>query len=70
MKIGYARVSTLEQNLNTQIDQLREHGCEKIYREKASGGSDSRPILDEMFNFLQQGDTVVAVKLDRFSRSL
>ena len=70
MKIGYARVSTLEQNLDAQIDQLEQYGCEKIYREKTSGGSPSRPMLDEMFNYLRPGDTVVVVKLDRLSRSL
>ena len=67
MKIGYARVSTFEQGLHAQIDQLRQHGCEKIYQEMASGGSASRPMLDMMFSSLRRGDTVVVVKLDRLS---
>lgn len=70
MKIGYARVSTLEQNLESQIDQLQEHGCEKIYQERTSGGDRERPVLNELLGYLRQGDTLVVVKLDRLSRSL
>ncbi|MCY4142892.1 MAG: recombinase family protein [Gammaproteobacteria bacterium] len=70
MKIGYARVSTLEQNLASQVDQLQAQGCEKIYRERCSGGDRKRPVLNEMLDYLRLGDTVVVVKLDRLSRSL
>ena len=70
MKIGYARVSTLEQNLEAQIDLLQAHGCEKIYQERNSGGDRERPALNEILAYLRQGDTLVVVKLDRLSRSL
>ena len=70
MKIGYARVSTLEQNLESQIDGLQAHGCEKIYQEKGSGGGRERPVLNEMLDYLRSDDMVVVVKLDRLSRSL
>lgn len=70
MKIGYARVSTLEQNLEAQIDQLQAHGCEKIYQERNSGGDRERPALNELLGYLRQGDSLVVVKLDRLSRSL
>jgi len=70
MIIGYARVSTQEQNLQMQLDALKEHGCEKVYSEKASGGNTSRPELDKMLELLRRGDTVVIWKLDRLGRSL
>ena len=70
MEVGYARVSTLEQNLESQVDRLQAHGCEKIYQEKSSGGDRERPMLNEMLDYLRPGDTVVIVKLDRLSRSL
>ena len=70
MKIGYARVSTLEQNLESQVDLLQARGCEKIYRERSSGGERDRPVLDELFSYLRPGDIIVVVKLDRLSRSL
>jgi len=70
MSIGYARVSTQEQNLQMQLDALKEHGCEKVYSEKASGGNTSRPELDKMLELLRRGDTVVIWKLDRLGRSL
>ena len=70
MKIGYARVSTIEQRLEAQIDQLQAHGCEKIYQERNSGGDRERPTLNEIFGYLRAGDTLLVVKLDRLSRSL
>lgn len=70
MVIGYARVSTQEQNLQMQLDALHEHGCKKVYSEKASGGNTSRPELERMLEQLRRGDTVVIWKLDRLGRSL
>lgn len=70
MKIGYARVSTNEQELGLQLTSLRENGCEKIYEEKISGAVKDRPILKEVLKELRQGDILVVWKLDRLSRSL
>ena len=69
MKIGYARVSTLDQNLDLQIDALTTAGCEKIFQETISGISKSRPIFDEAINFLRSGDTLVVWRLDRLGRN-
>lgn len=70
MKIGYARVSTKEQNLDLQIDALQKAGCEKIFQEKASGKNTARPELDKMLEQLRKGDIVVIYKLDRLGRNL
>lgn len=68
--IGYARVSTLEQNLNLQIDSLRLMGADKIFSDKVSGSSDKRPGLAKLLSQLQNGDTVVVWRLDRLARNL
>lgn len=70
MKIGYARVSTREQNLNMQVIGLEEAGCEKIYEETVSGVKADRPILDNLLKQLRPHDVLVVWKLDRLSRSL
>ena len=70
MKIGYARVSTLDQNLDRQRDQLRQDGCERIYEEKASGARSDRPELERMRDALREGDVVVIAELSRLSRSV
>lgn len=70
MKIGYARVSTKEQSLNLQEDALIKAGCEKIYSEKITGTTTSRPQLDEMLSHLRKGDIIIVWKLDRLGRSL
>ena len=70
MKIRYARDPTIEQNLESQVDRLQTQGCEKIYRERSSGGDRESPVLDEMFSYVGPGEIVVVVKLDRLSRSL
>jgi len=70
MKIGYARVSTRDQNLELQLDALTKAGCEVIYQEKVSGASTSRPELERLLTQLRTGDTVYLYKLDRLGRSL
>ena len=69
MKIGYARVSTKDQNLELQTAALQKAACEKIYKETQSAVKE-RPELQSMLNHLRQGDVVVVWKLDRLGRSL
>jgi DNA invertase Pin-like site-specific DNA recombinase len=69
MKIGYARVSTLDQHLDLQLHALKKAGCTKIWREKVSGLSPQRPELQRLLDQLRTGDTVVVWKLDRIARS-
>lgn len=70
MKIGYARVSTQEQNFRLQEDALKKAGCELIFYEHASGAKTDRPELNKMIEHLRTGDIVVVYKLDRLGRSL
>ncbi|MCE7626389.1 recombinase family protein [Vibrio fluvialis] len=70
MKIGYARVSTDDQDLALQLDALKNHGCERVFEEKVSGRSQKRPMLDRMLDTLREGDTVVVWRLDRLGRGL
>ncbi len=70
MKIGYARVSTSDQNLDLQNDALKKLGCDHIYEEKASGKTKERPELTHCLKSLRLGDTLVVWRLDRLGRSL
>lgn len=70
MLVGYARVSTADQNLDLQIDALKKAGCEKIFRDTVSGAKTERQGLQEAFEYLRAGDTLVVWKLDRLGRSL
>ena len=70
MRIGYARVSTQDQDTQAQISALEEAGCERIYKEKASGGRWDRPQLHQVLEQLRESDVLVVWKLDRLSRSL
>lgn len=70
MKIGYARVSTQDQNLNAQIDALKTAGAEKIFKEKITGSKRERPQLEKLLEQLRKGDVVIITKYDRLSRSL
>jgi DNA invertase Pin-like site-specific DNA recombinase len=69
MKIGYARVSTVDQSLDMQMDALNNAGCERIYTEKASGAKDDRKELQRALDSLRQGDVFIVYKLDRLARS-
>ncbi|WP_371188586.1 recombinase family protein [Thalassotalea maritima] len=69
MKIGYARVSSNDQDLKLQINQLTDLGCEKIFSEKVSGKSLNRPKLKELMSFAREGDTVIVTKTDRLARN-
>ena len=68
--IGYARVSTLDQNLALQQDALTSAGCEKIFIEQMSGAVADRPGLHEALDYARSGDTLVVWKLDRLARSM
>jgi DNA invertase Pin-like site-specific DNA recombinase len=70
MLIGYARVSTHEQNLDLQTDALQKAGCTKIFTDKESGAKDDRSGLREAIEFCREGDALVVYKLDRLARSL
>ena len=70
MKIGYARVSTLDQNTELQLAALKDAGCDEIYSENLSGKNRNRPELKALLKSLRKGDTVVATKIDRLARSL
>ncbi|MCC8419229.1 MAG: recombinase family protein [Rickettsia endosymbiont of Glossina mortisans submortisans] len=70
MLIGYARVSTLDQNPNHQIDALNDAGCKKIFTEKISSASKQRTQLQAALDYMREGDTLVVWKLSRLARSL
>ncbi len=70
MLVGYARVSTQDQDLALQLDALSQVGCEKVFMEKASGAQRERPQLAEALTYARAGDTLVIWKLDRLARSL
>ena len=70
MRVGYARVSTHEQNLDLQLDELKKAGCEHIFTDKINGAVSERPGLDDVENYLREGDVLVVWRLDRLGRSL
>ena len=70
MLIGYARVSTTDQNLTLQKDALEKAGCERIYEDELSGTKDNRPGLLKAIEMLRENDTLVVWKLDRLGRSV
>lgn len=67
--VGYARVSTMEQSLDVQLEQLRNAGCTKIFQEKASGVDSERIELAALIDYVRAGDVVVITKMDRVARS-
>lgn len=70
MFIGYARVSTLDQDPEMQVDALKRAGCDKIYVERASGAKRDRPELMAAIDYARKDDTIIVWKLDRLARSL
>jgi DNA invertase Pin-like site-specific DNA recombinase len=70
MLVGYARVSTQDQNPELQLDALKADGCEKVFVEKAPGAQRERPELQAALDYMRSGDTLVVWKLDRLARSL
>lgn len=70
MLLGYGRVSTRDQNPDSQRDRLTAAGRDRLYIDKVSGSLDSRPELDKMMDGLREGDVVVFTKLDRLGRSV
>ena len=70
MRIGYARVSTSDQDPPSQIDELKKAGRKRVFVEKASGAQRERPELMSALDFVRAGDALVVWKLDRLARSL
>lgn len=70
MLIGYSRISTNDQSLDSQIDKLKQYGCKKIYTDIMSGSKSERPQLNEMIEYAREGDTIVVYRLDRLGRGL
>ena len=69
-RIGYARISPLDQDSRQQLEALHQAGCDKIYEEKVSGVNAERPVLEQCLKSLQPGDTLVVWRMDRLGRSL
>lgn len=69
MIVGYARVSSTGQDHKTQVDRLKEFGCEKVFSEKLSGLDRDRPELQKALEFVREGDVLIITKLDRLARS-
>jgi DNA invertase Pin-like site-specific DNA recombinase len=70
MRIGYIRVSTIKQNLESQKQALRNYGVDKLYEEKASGMNTNRPVLNEVINYLRKDDTLIIYDLSRLGRTV
>ena len=70
MLVGYARVSTDDQNLDLQTDALTQAGCERLFSDEMSGAKSQRPGLNDALDFVRSGDTLVVWRLDRLGRSL
>jgi DNA invertase Pin-like site-specific DNA recombinase len=67
--VGYARVSSVGQNLEIQLEKLNAYGCDKVFKEKISGTTEHRTQLKQCQEYLREGDSLVITKLDRLARS-
>lgn len=67
--VGYARVSTIDQDYSLQVEQLEKYGCTKIFHEKESGKNVGRPELKKALEYLREGDKLIIYKIDRLARS-
>jgi len=67
--VGYARVSSVGQSLDVQLDKLKSYKCDRIFKEKRSGTNSDRPQLTQCRDYVREGDTLVITKLDRLARS-
>ena len=67
--VGYARVSSIGQDLTVQLERLQAAGCDKVFREKRSGVDSGRPELKRCLEYLREGDTLLVTKIDRLARS-
>ncbi len=70
MQVGYARVSTLEQNLDLQMDALEKSGCQRVFKDTTSGARSDRQGLRDALDYVREGDVLVVWKLDRLGRGL
>ena len=70
MRIGYVRVSSLDQNPDRQLEELKAHGVKKIFMDKVSGKNTERPDLQNMLSFIREGDVLLVHSLDRLARHL
>lgn len=68
-KVGYARVSSIGQKLDVQLDELNAYGCDKVYQEKVSGTTENRQQLKLVLDYVREGDVLVVTRLDRLARS-
>ena len=69
MKVGYVRVSTVEQNEERQVLAMKEHGVDKVFVDKASGKNTKREKLDEMLSFVREGDVLYVSEFSRLANS-
>lgn len=70
MRIGYVRVSSLDQNPDRQIEEMKLHQVEKVFMDKVSGKNLDRPELQKMVSFIREGDVLIVHSLDRLARNL
>lgn len=68
--VGYARVSSADQNLARQLEQLKSENTDKIFEDKASGATTKRPAFQQMMEYIREGDTIVVCSMDRLARNL
>ena len=68
--VGYARVSSADQNLVRQLEQLKSEKTDKIFEDKASGANTNRPAFQQMMEYVREGDTIVVCSMDRLARNL